>query len=65
MDPCHYNSKIDPSAKSIAKLSGQCSCKAFADENSKHKHREFLTQQKTLLAVTGLLEEKVLPLLVY
>ena len=52
-------------AKSMAKLLGQCSSTVWAGLTGKHKHREYPSLLQSLLATTGSLEEKVLPLLLY
>ena len=51
----------------MAKLLGQCSSTAssWACLTVKHKHRVFPSQLQTLWASTGLLEENMLPLLLY
>ena len=49
----------------MAKLLGQLSGSTCAGQTGEHKHRVFLTLLQSLLATTSLLEENMLPLLLY
>ena len=68
-EPCQSFGVVDPEGysgrqlKILTQLLGQRCSKACAGWTSKHKHRAFPSRLQSQLAATGLLEEKVLPLL--
>ena len=64
-ESCSRRQLKDLTAKSMAKLLGQLSCKAWVGQMGENKLRAFPSRRQSLLAATGSLEENVLPLLLY